>query len=65
MPYQRGEVPRLNDRVQHIRGQIGTVYSIAPGTASVPGDEVIGVKFTDGSSVSASRANEYALISRG
>jgi hypothetical protein len=27
MPYLAGETPELNDRVQHVGGQIGTVYT--------------------------------------
>jgi hypothetical protein len=65
MPYLAGETPELNDRVQHVGGQIGTVYHIDPNRASIPGDEIVGVNFADGTSVGSSRASEYSLISRG
>lgn len=55
--------PQIGDRVKHERGKYGTVYAIDPGSASTPGDQVIAVKFADGTSVNA-RASEFELVAR-
>lgn len=54
----------IDDRVQHIATeQYGDVYAIDPVSAQTPGDQIISVKFLDGTSVNA-LASEFRLITR-
>jgi hypothetical protein len=55
----------MGDKVQHIgTGKYGSVYAIDPGSASTPDDQIISVRFDDGTTVGSSRASEYKLITR-
>jgi hypothetical protein len=56
--------PEIQDRLQHIATQqFGDVYAVDPVSAQTPGDQIISVKFLDGSSVNA-RASEFMLLTR-
>lgn len=56
---------KVGYKVQHIdTGQYGSAYAVDAGSASVPGDQVISVKFDDGTSVGAARASEFKLVTR-
>jgi hypothetical protein len=62
---QRDLLPAIGDKVLHVAsGKYGSVYAIDPGSASARGDQIIAVKFDDGSSVGSSLASEYKLITR-
>jgi hypothetical protein len=65
MPYASGEIPMVGDRVQHLRGQVGTITHVQLEPGNTPGEIQVGVAWEEGGGgIGASLAREYTLISR-
>ena len=65
MPYSDGNKPQVGDRVRHFKGDLGCVTQVQLNAANVPGEDIIAVKWDDGSvGVGMSLAREYVLLSR-